>query len=56
MSYIIQKVAKVAGNVKKSAEPMVELALEMYIIARDFMNQIINTNFGSGKLALLGGI
>jgi len=35
---------------------MVELAMEMYIIARDFMNQIINTNFGSGKLAILGGI
>jgi len=43
-------------EIKKAKEPVVELYFKLYKIIEKEIFKIVNTNYGPGKLVLLGGI
>lgn len=55
-SWLRQKLASYCPAVAKSDNPMVDLVLKAYKEIEAEMLAIVNTDFGSGNLVLLGGI
>jgi hypothetical protein len=55
-SWIRQGLSRRCGRIHESCSPMIELAKESYDMIEEEMFHIINTNFGSGNLVLIGGI
>jgi len=55
-SWLRKKLAAHAPVVAKSSSPMVKLVMKAYKEIEKEMLDIVNTNFGSGNLVLIGGI
>lgn len=55
-SWLRKKLAPYSAKITNSSQPMVTLARAAYKEIEKEMLGIVNTNFGSGKLVLLGGI
>jgi len=56
MCWIKQQIAPHAKDIEKSANPMAKLAFVSYDTVNEMMLKVVNTDFGSGYLVLLGGI
>merc|ERR1711956_51402 len=56
MIHLRRALAERAPLIKKAETPMVALAAQMFDISDKQMRDIINFGYGSGWLALLGGI
>jgi len=55
-SWLREKLGPKCQEIKESSNPMVELALQAYKVIEEEIMSIVNTDFGTGKLVLLGGI
>jgi hypothetical protein len=56
MGWIKAQIMPHAERIKQQENPMVALAYQSFESVRAKMNKIVNTDFGSGRLVLLGGI
>jgi len=58
MGIIKNKLVSKVGNIKGKENEQAALAFEMYDIIKEYISDIVSTNFGSSKskLAILGGI
>jgi len=55
-SWLREKLGPKCEHIKESSNPMVELALQAYKVIEEEILSIVNTDFGTGNLVLLGGI
>jgi hypothetical protein len=55
-SWLRRKLSAHVGAISKSSSPMIDLVLKAYQEIEKEMLDIVNTNFGSGNLVLIGGI
>jgi hypothetical protein len=55
-SWIREGLAPYCGKIQESCSPMIDLVMAHYEIIEQEIFEIINTNFGSGNLVLIGGI
>jgi len=55
-SYLMQKIGQRLDVIEAAPVPLAELATQAYELVEEQMLKIVNTNFGPGKLVLLGGI
>lgn len=56
MGWIKSQIMPHAERIKEQQNPMVALAYQAFESVRAKMNKIVNTDFGSGRLVILGGI
>mmetsp|Transcript_55865 Transcript_55865/g.149152 ORF Transcript_55865/g.149152 Transcript_55865/m.149152 type:complete len:183 (+) Transcript_55865:3-551(+) len=56
MDFVKAQIGAVASKVSGTEVPMAALAHESYGMVEKMMFEVVNTEFGSGYLALLGGI
>jgi len=56
MDFVKAKIGAVASAVSAAEDPMAALAHESYSMVERTMFEVVNNEFGSGYLALLGGI
>jgi len=55
-SWLREKLGPKCQHIKEASNPMVELALQAYKVIEEEILSIVNTDFGTGNLVLLGGI
>lgn len=56
MGWIKSQVAAHAASIQKQPCPMAALAYQAFEIVRNKINKVVDTEFGSGRLVLVGGI
>jgi len=56
MDWIKQQIAPHVSGISRSLNPMASLAHQSYTMVRDNIFDVVNNDFGSGHLCLIGGI
>mmetsp|Transcript_26541 Transcript_26541/g.74106 ORF Transcript_26541/g.74106 Transcript_26541/m.74106 type:complete len:603 (-) Transcript_26541:247-2055(-) len=55
-SWLVTALSERWSSIEASSEPLAELTKQAYMCVKEKLLKIVNTDFGSGRLVLLGGI